>query len=112
MSGFLPDGFWRDLLSLSWDHRTLHTIPTIKAFLEEDRRFVSSGLKLLGLDGSPKIFAASEGATGHELLPDVLLNAIADFTWIEGFFDFETKLAKGRGFFRIMPGEDGAWKAK
>lgn len=64
VSNFLPDGFWRDLLSLSWDHRTLQTVPTIKTFLEEDGRFKASGLKLLGLDGTPIIIQANEGSAG------------------------------------------------
>ncbi len=37
----------------------------------------------------------------------------ADFTWIQCFFTFETDIARGRGFFRLMrDSDDGAWKAK
>lgn len=68
---------------------------TIKAFLEDSDRLKSSGLELLELDGSPALIKANE-----------------DFTWIQCFFDFETKLARGRGFFRLMQDDNGSWKAK
>ncbi|KAK0463684.1 uncharacterized protein EV420DRAFT_1745222 [Desarmillaria tabescens] len=93
---FLADGYWRDLLSLSWDNRTLHTIPVIKNFLDDNDRLKSSGLRNFKLEGEP-----------------VLLRANRDFTWVQCFFTFETSIARGRGFFRLMRGaDDGAWKAK
>ncbi|KAK0463686.1 dimethylaniline monooxygenase [Desarmillaria tabescens] len=93
---FLADGYWRDLLSLSWDNRTLHTIPVIKNFLDDNDRLKSSGLRNFKLEGKP-----------------VLLRANRDFTWVQCFFTFETNVARGRGFFRLMRGaDDGAWKAK
>ncbi|KAF9050669.1 dimethylaniline monooxygenase [Hymenopellis radicata] len=93
---FLTDGYWRDLLALSFDNRTLHTIPTIKDFLDDNNRLKSSGLRNLQLEGEP-----------------ALVKANRDFTWIQCFFTFETDIARGRGFFRLMRDfNDGAWKAK
>ncbi|KAK0211151.1 dimethylaniline monooxygenase [Desarmillaria ectypa] len=93
---FLADGYWRDLLSLSWDNRTLYTIPVIKKFLDDNDRLKSSRLRNLELEGQP-----------------VLLRANRDFTWVQCFFTFETSVARGRGFFRLMRDtDDGAWKAK
>jgi hypothetical protein len=95
VSHFLPDGFWRDLVSLSWDFRTLRNPTTIKAFLDDGDRLKSAGLELLELDGAPALVKANE-----------------DFTWIQCFFNFETKIARGRGFFRLMADDNGTWKAK
>ncbi|KAK0196665.1 dimethylaniline monooxygenase [Armillaria mellea] len=93
---FLPDGYWRDLLSLSWDNRTLHTIPVINNFLDDNDRLKSSGLRNFKLEGEP-----------------VLVRANRDFTWVQCFFTFETSVARGRGFFRLMHDTvDGTWKAK
>lgn len=95
VSLFLLDGYWRDLHCLSWDNRTLYKIPTIKAFLDEDNRFVSAGFTGLKLEGAP-----------------ILVQANKDFAWIQCFFAFETTLARGRGFFRLMQDANGSWKAK
>jgi hypothetical protein len=59
---FLPDGYWRDLHSLSWDNRTLHNIPNIKAFLDGDGRFKSAGLTGFKLEGTPTLTQQNEGA--------------------------------------------------
>ncbi|SJL00892.1 related to monooxygenase [Armillaria ostoyae] len=95
-SCLFSDGYWRDLLTLSWDIRTLHTASTIKTFLETDNHLKNSGLRELKLEGEP-----------------VLVEAKPGFTWIQCFFAFETGVARGRGFFRLMRDNlDGSWKAK
>ncbi|KAK0463689.1 putative dimethylaniline monooxygenase (N-oxide-forming) [Desarmillaria tabescens] len=95
-SCLFSDGYWRDLLTLSWDIRTLHTASTIKTFLETDSRLQSSGLRELKLEGDP-----------------VLVEAKPGFTWIQCLFTFETDVARGRGFFRLMQdSHDSLWKAK
>ncbi|KIY66331.1 putative flavin-containing monooxygenase YUCCA3 [Cylindrobasidium torrendii FP15055 ss-10] len=93
---FLDDGYWRDLLALSFDNRTLHSIPKIEEFLLQGDRLRESGLRNFKLDGQPELTKANR-----------------DFTWIQCFFNFETNIARGRGFFRLMrDASDGAWKAK
>jgi hypothetical protein len=115
LSMFLPDSYWRDLHSLSWDNRTLHRIPTIKAFLDENDRFQSAGFTGLKLEGTPTFVQANEG------IPPVFIfscrdrinvNVLLDFAWIQCFFSFETTLARGRGFFRLMQDPNGSWNAK
>lgn len=89
---FLADGWWRDLLAFTWDLRTIHGTDAIKntlaATLEQVR---------------PSHFQLAEGK------PPELLEADENTRWVQGFFDFETAVARGRGFFRLMPDGD-AWK--
>ncbi|KAG7448195.1 pyridine nucleotide-disulfide oxidoreductase family protein [Guyanagaster necrorhizus] len=95
-SSLFADGYWRDLLTLSWDIRTLHFAPIIKTFLETDGHLKSSGLCELKLEGVP-----------------TLVEAMPGFTWIQCLFTFETNIARGRGFFRLMQdSNDSSWKAK
>lgn len=61
MAHFLADGYWRDLLSLSFDNRTLHTSPVIKDFLDQGNRLASAGLGGLNLEGAPTLVKANEG---------------------------------------------------
>lgn len=62
VSSFLfSDGYWRDLLTLSWDIRTLHTASTIKTFLETNNRLKNSGLRELKLEGEPVLVEAKPG---------------------------------------------------
>ncbi len=89
---FLPDGWWRDLLAFTWDLRTIHGTAAIKATL---------GASLAAT--APRAFELTEGK------PPELVEADENTRWVQGFFDFETAIARGRGFFRLMPVED-TWK--
>jgi hypothetical protein len=66
---FLPDGYWRDLHSLSWDNRTLHKIPNIKAFLDGDGCFDSAGLTRLKLEGVPSLNQLNKGVIFQGFCP-------------------------------------------
>ncbi|UGS36991.1 flavin-containing monooxygenase [Capillimicrobium parvum] len=90
---FLPDGWWRDLLALTWDLRTLRGTDRIRGMLEEH------------LDAaSPSGFTLTEGK------PVALVEPAEDVRWIEAFFDFETAVGRGRGVVRLMP-DGGGWRA-
>lgn len=77
------DGFWRDLLAFSWTFTTRHGPEAIRAWLGEVLRTRAAGFRL---DGEPAV-----GVIGEH--PETL----------EFFFTFETELANGRGFVRLVP---------
>ena len=91
LSTIQPDGWWRDLFALTWDLRTFQGPEKITRFLE-DR------LDLQGLDN-----VQFNQAQFQQPFPDM--------AWIVVQFDFETKIAKGRGLARLVPNKDGHWKA-
>jgi cation diffusion facilitator CzcD-associated flavoprotein CzcO len=94
---FLPDGWWRDLLAFTWDLRTFHGTGAI------------TGALAATLEGSrPTGFGLTEGKE------PVLVEVDENTKWVQGFFDFETTVARGTGFFRLMPtgtDADGPWRA-
>lgn len=92
---FRPDGYWRDFLALTWDIRTLHGREAIKSVLAD--RWEQTGF--------------SEIAISEGLSAPVLREPAPDFRFVEAFFDFETKLASGRGVLRLMQDSDGEWRA-
>jgi cation diffusion facilitator CzcD-associated flavoprotein CzcO len=77
------DCYWRDLLTFGWDFKTLHGVDAIKSWLA--RTFDKVGALGFRLDGEPAI-----GAIGEH--PRTL----------EFFFRFETKIALGRGYVRLV----------
>src|SRR6188508_2046892 len=90
---FLADGWWRDLLAFTWDLRTFHGRDAIAtAFLNT---------------------LTSAGASRFQLQPGqavVLADGEPASQWIQGFFLFETRVARGRGFLRLKS-EAGEWRA-
>ncbi|MDQ1505998.1 MAG: hypothetical protein QOD57_3725 [Actinomycetota bacterium] len=94
---FLPDGWWRDLLALTWDLRTFRGADAIARAL------------VVGLEGSrPTGFGLTEGKE------PVAVEVDENTRWVQAFFDFETTVARGTGFFRLMPtgtDTDGPWQA-
>jgi cation diffusion facilitator CzcD-associated flavoprotein CzcO len=94
---FLPDGWWRDLLALTWDLRTFRGADAIARAL------------VVGLEGSrPSGFGLTEGKE------PVTVEVDESTRWVQAFFDFETTVARGSGFFRLMPtgtDTDGPWRA-
>ncbi len=90
----VSDGWWRDLLALTWQLTTVHGTDAIKEMLSPAlAKHPMSGLRIVTEIG-PRLQEPSP-----------------DRTWIEGFFDFETPIATGRGVVRLVPAGDGDWKA-
>ena len=81
------DGFWRDLMTFDWRFTTLHGRDAIGAWLRETDN--SSGAFHFRVEAEPTLGAIGEH---REVL--------------EVFFTFETALAHGRGFVRLI--EDAA----
>jgi putative flavoprotein involved in K+ transport len=91
---FLPDGWWRDLLAFTWDLRTFQGTDAIIGALDQTLE-----------SARPSGFVLTEGKE------PVLVEVDENTRWVQAFFDFETAVARGAGFFRLMPDGAGAWKA-
>jgi len=90
---FMAEGWWRDLLAFTWDLRTFHGAKTIAAALG---RTVAAA--------EPRGFRLEPGR-------EPTLTGTDAARTVEAFYRFETRLARGRGFIRLMPLETGSWKA-
>ncbi|KAG6860939.1 hypothetical protein C0995_005769 [Termitomyces sp. Mi166 len=88
------DGYWRDMLALTWDFRTFSGLPKITQFLV-DR---------LG-SARPTAFALRDDAHLG------LQKPYPDIAWINLFFDFETSTGIAFGIARLIPDAKGEWKA-
>ncbi|KAF9459687.1 hypothetical protein BDZ94DRAFT_1171175 [Collybia nuda] len=91
---FIPDSFWRDMLSFTWDFRTFSGAPAITQFLS-DRLSVAR----------PTAFAIRDDAYLG------LQRPFPDIVWINFMFDFETTAGLGSGIARLVPTANGEWKA-
>ncbi|MGD9528839.1 MAG: nuclear transport factor 2 family protein, partial [Pseudonocardia sp.] len=87
-----PDGWWRDLLALTWDLTTVQGRSDIR------------GLLAARLPATP----LSDFAIVAEMPPAA--SDVGD--WIQAFFDFRTPIATGRGVVRLRRSDtDGVWRA-
>jgi cation diffusion facilitator CzcD-associated flavoprotein CzcO len=88
------DGYWRDLLTFDWNFRNLHGVDNIRAWLAET--FDLNAADNFRLESEPTI-----GAIGEH-----------DKT-LEFFFTFNTDIAHGRGYARLVeiPNSPGEMKA-
>jgi cation diffusion facilitator CzcD-associated flavoprotein CzcO len=91
---FVEDGWWRDLLAFTWDLRTFHGADVIRDALS--RTLAPTGARAFELEeGQAPALVESDAAT----------------RWIQAFFTFETAIARGRGFVRLLPQASGECKA-
>ncbi|KAG1878425.1 FAD/NAD(P)-binding domain-containing protein [Suillus tomentosus] len=102
----LSDGWFRDLLCFSWNHRTLSGLEKIREFLSQvvdgKSRLEYSSLRDFKIDDhtinapSPFKLPGSQGIEG-----------------VQGAFTFSitNPAALGRGFFRLVQDADKKWKA-
>lgn len=94
---FLPDAFWRDILSLTWDFRTFFGAAQIKAFLED--RIANQSISDKTHLNNLKLETANLG------------KPFEDITWIEGLFTFSVGTwGAGDGVFRLVFTPEGSWK--
>lgn len=94
-SVFHQECWWRDHCGLSWDLRTLHTLPKLYDFLSpksSELGFSNAKVREKGF-GTPNQAAVAEG-----------------MEWVESFFTFETKVGRGEGVLRLTPDSQGRWK--
>jgi cation diffusion facilitator CzcD-associated flavoprotein CzcO len=88
------DGYWRDLLTFGWEFKTLYGIDDVRAWLAAVFEF--SGACGFRLEGEPSVGTLGEHSET-----------------LEFFFRFETAIAHGRGYARLVadPGEPDIPKA-
>lgn len=86
-----PDPWWRDVFALTWDLRTFHGRARVSKFLQD--RLASTG------------FGDIEFLSGEYQQP------FPDLAWILVSYTFETNVARGRGFARLVYCADNAWRA-
>ncbi|KIJ18436.1 hypothetical protein PAXINDRAFT_167040, partial [Paxillus involutus ATCC 200175] len=93
---FLDDGFWKDILALTWDLRTIEGRDAIKNLL--DNRLVPTGLVDLRLNHE-----ALRAPEIQRLFPDLVLLRLC--------FEFGTKVGKGTAVCYLVPIPGSKWKA-
>ena len=81
------DGYWRDLLTFGWEFKTSHGIDELRAWLPG--AVGRSGVRGFRLEGEPSLGAMGEHAAT-----------------LEFFFTFETGIAHGRGYARLVADAD------
>jgi cation diffusion facilitator CzcD-associated flavoprotein CzcO len=78
------DGYWRDLLTFGWEFKTLHGVDAIGAWLQQT--------------------AVAYSVRGFHLERDPTIGSLLEHNQtLEFFFRFETDLARGRGYARLVP---------
>lgn len=90
---FLADGWWRDLLAVTGDLRSLRGTERIRQTMAEH------------LDTSrPTSFALAQDRDVELQEPD------ENIRWIEALLEFETAVGRGEGVLRLVPDGEG-WRA-
>lgn len=97
---FHEECWWRDVLALSWDMRTLHGVAEITTFLIETQKDKESCVRF----GSMKLKETGSFTPSQTTITESL-------NWIESMFSFKTKLGHGQGVLRLTTDKAGNWKA-
>jgi len=93
---FLEDGFWKDVIALTWDLRTFEGRKNIQNLL--DARLAATDLREICLLDEP-------------LREPTLQKIFPDLAWVRFCFGFTTKHGKGTGVVYLVPLPDSKWKA-
>ncbi|KAI3605508.1 flavin-binding monooxygenase-like protein [Moniliophthora roreri] len=81
---FLEDAFWRDIVALTSDIRTLHGWQSIKSLLDARQNFI----------GSPSLHNAAHNQPS-------IANMFPDFTVLQFSFDFQTPIGEATGIVGV-----------
>lgn len=87
---FDPEGYWRDILALTWRYHTFAGLDEIKRALPEEL-----------LTQRPARFRVAEDRTAPRLVKRSARLVI------EAYFDFDTALGRGTGFVRLLVTDAG-----
>lgn len=94
---FNEHGYWKDVLTLTWDLRTIRGHPSI-------RRMLDARLAVTGLSAFRPIEDAIRGPAIIKPLPNLV--------FVRFCFEFETKHGKGTAVAFLVPTSNGGtWKA-
>ncbi|KAF9238064.1 hypothetical protein BU15DRAFT_88492 [Melanogaster broomeanus] len=93
---FHEHGFWKDILTLTWNFRTIRGLSAI-------RRLLDTRLSVTGL-------------TGFRLLEDtvrgpIIMKPLPGLVFVRFCFEFETAHGKGAAVAFLVPTTDDLWKA-
>ena len=100
-SCFLEDSFWRDLLCLSWDFRTLHGREQIASYVK-------------GCSARSRTLSFSlDISAGHKEPALTTLDFDGNVNCLQAWLDVETDLGRGKAIVRLAPdsSDPGTWKA-
>ncbi|KAG6813422.1 hypothetical protein H0H92_011119 [Tricholoma furcatifolium] len=95
VSSFLPSGWLRDVLTFTWNNRSLAGRENIAAYLRSTLEMAK--IANVTLDESPYL-CPQQSSFNPE--------------WIASGFHFVTAIAIGKGYFHLAQDVDGAWKAQ
>ncbi|THH13751.1 hypothetical protein EW146_g6505 [Bondarzewia mesenterica] len=100
----LPTAIWKDILSLTWDFRSIRTLTSIRTLLSTRAALHNFSVRAL---------TPEEHLQTHGLFKPVLSHPFPDASpWIQFGFALETSVGRGTGVARLVPaGADGAWLA-
>ena len=97
---FLAHGWLRDVLTFTWDTRSIRGPTAIASYLSASDPLVNAKVTRIRLSDDPNLRPSfSHGPPGAQ-------------SGIEAGFDYETPYALGRGYFRLSEDEDRVWKAR
>jgi hypothetical protein len=93
---FHEESWWRDMLALDWDMRTIHTATEIEAFLRKRQ--------------GPSVLSNFRLQNKGQFKPS--WNKVVDgLSWVSSMFFFETAVGSGSGMLRLTQSTEGRWKA-
>lgn len=95
---FNEDSWWRDILALQWDFRTIHGREAIEQFLTENQQ-----------SGPLSSFKLQEDGQFQPTLE--IVKKDTGFAWISSLFHFESAIGSGSGVLRLTQERPGVWKA-
>ncbi|VUC35020.1 unnamed protein product [Clonostachys rosea] len=95
---FNEDSWWRDIIALQWDFRTIHGREAIQNFLSQNKE--SGPLSNFRLHETGKFQPRLE-----------IVNEKTGFAWISSLFHFESPIGTGSGVLRLTQERPGVWKA-
>lgn len=93
---FHQESWWRDMVALDWDMRTIQNLNRIQDFVR--RRQPHAQLSAFRLQHEGKFQPKLE-------------KPLESLSWISSMFFFETRVGRGAGVLRLTRNDAGAWKA-
>ncbi|KAB8070445.1 hypothetical protein BDV29DRAFT_198004 [Aspergillus leporis] len=93
---FQEESWWRDMLALDWDLRTIQNCKNIQGYIRENQPRAQLSAFQLQYKGQfqPKLEKPVEG-----------------LSWISSMFFFKTRIGRGTGVLRLTQDDTGVWKA-
>ncbi|THG93708.1 hypothetical protein EW026_g7600 [Hermanssonia centrifuga] len=94
---FLPDGWFRDVLTFTWDNHTLEGRDKIVSYVSKNI--------------SPAEISQVKLSDDSYFRPTYVPSSPGPDQGVETGFTFETSIAHGKGYARLVRNEHGEWKA-